>query len=76
MSPKTTTTPPALEDDPLGGVLLEPEMTFGRRAAILAGNAPEVPGPGAWQELIQSIGCSIWLTPPEPDQLDRLAFDG
>jgi len=68
MSTQTTTL--ERDDDPLGGVLLEPEMTFGLRAATLAGHAPGLTGSGDWWEIIISTGtanCSGCFTPAEPD---------
>lgn len=69
MSTTTSTMLIALDDDPLGGVLLAPGMTFGVRAATLAGHASELTGSGDWWEIAYSLGsCSMTFTPPEPDQ--------
>jgi hypothetical protein len=77
MSPKTTITVLELDDDPLGGILVESEVTFGLRAATLAGNASGLTG-AAGGELIpcHTVSCSVTFTPPDADQADRPAFDG
>jgi hypothetical protein len=53
------------DDDPLGGVVLESQVSFGVRAATLAG----LTGPDGYRELLLSnTTCSITFIPPEPDQ--------
>jgi hypothetical protein len=74
MSTKTPTTLIALDDDPLGGVLLEPDTTFGAQAALLAGNIPGRTGAVDLSEMFFSATCSTaTFMPPDTDDPE---FDG
>jgi len=69
MSDNAKTKPPEPDYDPLGGVLLESDTTFGLRAATLAGTAPGLTGAGEWPELPFSWSCSsFFVSPPDPDR--------
>jgi hypothetical protein len=66
MSTKTMTTLLGVDDDPLGDVVLESEMTFGVRAATLAGNAPGLTGSDDWWDMsTTNITCSLTFVAPD-----------